>query len=96
MRLEDLYENFGTASPEAQALYIASYRLLRAKDMEKPAKSFRKKPSSSTPAKPKLTEKEKAVAKLLGIKQKDIIALRESIDDDTDDTVLLDDDYDEE
>jgi len=74
MRLENLYLNFGTSSSEAQAEYITAYRLRRAQDLEKIPTSKKK----GVTAKPRLelTDEEKAIMKLLGIKQKDIFALR--------------------
>ena len=79
MRLENLYENFGKASPEDQARYITEYRLRRAEDMAKPSTYPKKKGvKKSTKSKTKivLTEEEKALMKLLGVKKKDMIALR--------------------
>ena len=77
MRLENLYENFGLASPERQAEYVVNYRLLRAQDMDKPS-TWPKVKVSKRVAKVKveLTEEESNLAKLLGIKKKDILALR--------------------
>lgn len=74
MRLENLYLNFGTSSPEEQAKYISEYRLRRAQDLEKVPTS--KKRSQSVKPKLELTEEEKVVMKMLGLKQKDILALR--------------------
>ena len=79
MRLENLYENFGLATPEAQAEYITNYRLLRAEDMAKPS-TYNKKKSTSSTATPKvklqLTEEEQTLMELLGLKKKDVVALR--------------------
>ncbi len=78
MRLENLYENFGEASPEEQAAYIAIYRLRRAEDLAKPSTYPKKKKTTRTrkvPAKP-LTEEEKTLMTLLGLKKKDVVALR--------------------
>jgi hypothetical protein len=76
MRLENLYPNFGKSSPEAQARYVADYRLKRAEDMAKtPTWPKQKKTTTSTKA-PPLTEEEKIVMKLLGLTKKEIIALR--------------------
>lgn len=93
MRLEDLYTNFGEQSPEDQLKFIAEYRLRRAEDMEKPSTFKKKRRVNSTP-KPVLTEEEKVVMKLLGLKQKDIIALREAATsvDDSDDADLFNED----
>lgn len=78
MRLENLYPNFGTASPEDQAAYISVYRLRRAEDLAK--LSTYKKRQSSISSKPELTEEEKVVMRMLGLKQKDILALRASLE----------------
>jgi len=79
MRLEDLYENFGKASPEAQLEFIAAYRLRRAKDLE----TIPKAKSSSSPKKTslELSEEEKILMAILGLKKKDIIALRDLKED---------------
>lgn len=74
MRLEDLYNNFGRSSPEEQLAYIVEYRLRRAKDLETIPKS---KPSTtSKKISYELTDEEKALMKLLGIKKRDLEALR--------------------
>ena len=78
MQLKDLFENFGKASSEQQLAYIISYRIKRSQDLEK-ILSVKKKQSAKT-SKIDLSEEEKALMKLLGIKQKDIIALRNSTD----------------
>jgi len=75
MQLHQLYENFGLALPERQQAMIAAYRLRRAEDMAKPSTYKKKKPSTAKP-KLELTEQEKLVMQLLGLKQKDILALR--------------------
>ena len=75
MRLENLYENFGLASPEMQAKYITEYRLRRSEDLAKPSTYPKSKPKSSKP-KLVLTEEEKSLMKLLGLKKKDMVALR--------------------
>ncbi len=79
MRLENLYENFGKASPEIQAQYMSEYRLRRAEDLSKtPTWPKPKKIAKGTSKKPrvKYTDEEKTLMKLLGLKQKDIVALR--------------------
>ena len=79
MRLENLYENFGLATPEEQARYIINYRLRRAEDLAKPSTwPKQKKTSASKSTKPKiqLSDEEKLMMKLLGIKQSDIASLR--------------------
>ena len=75
MRLENLYPNFGKASPDSQAQYIASYRLRRAKDMILPPLWPKQKKQSKAKA-PSLTAEEKALMKLLKLKKKDIIEIR--------------------
>lgn len=77
MRLEDLYFSFNKASPEVQAQHIASYRLNRAKDMTLPCTW--PKPKKKGKAKAKilpLTEEEKVLMSLLGLKKKEIIGMR--------------------
>ena len=78
MRLENLYENFGRSSPELQAKYITSYRLRRAEDMAKPPTWPKAKKAATKSARAKiiLTDEEQTLMKLLGIKKKDIVALR--------------------
>jgi len=80
MRLENLYPNFGTSSPEAQAAYMSVYRLRRAEDMEKPSTYPKKKASSpGDRSLIDLSYEEKALMKKLGLKQKDMILLRASV-----------------
>ena len=74
MRLENLYPNFGTSSPEAQALYVSEYRAKRAEDMEKTPTW--PKPKKLSVAKNPLTEEEKVLMGLMGLKKKEVIALR--------------------
>ena len=96
MQLSDLYKNFGTSSPEEQAAFVAWYRIKRATDLLAPSTFKERKPSTSS-AQKKLTlsDEEKALVKLLGLKQKDIIAMRElkaSIEEvSADDSGLLND-----
>lgn len=78
MRLENLYENFGNASPEEQAQYISEYRLRRAEDLSN-TPSYPKtttKTTNTTKSKIQLTDEEQVLMKLLGVKKKDMIALR--------------------
>ena len=102
MRLEDLYQNFGRSSPEDQQKYIAEYRLRRSQDLESVQPSKKSlKTSSSTKAKIVLTEEEQLLMTTLGLKQKDIAALRalkeEPVkDDDKDGVIFKDDTYEEE
>lgn len=79
MQLQQLYENFSLATPERQQAMLALYRLRRAEDMAKTS-TYRKKRVSTAKAKPELTEQEKIVMNLLGLKPKDIFALREITD----------------
>lgn len=74
MRLENLFQNFGRSSPEDQLKYIVEYRLRRATDLEVIPKA---KPITTTKKLTlDLTDEEKALMKLLGIKKKDIVDLR--------------------
>jgi hypothetical protein len=80
MRLEQLYPNFGTSSPEEQASFLASYRAKRAEDMAKPSTMRKKKTNPSViTSKIDLSDDEKMLMKLLGLSKKDIIALRDTV-----------------
>ena len=78
MQLKDLYKNFGTSTPEEQAEFISQYRLKRASELESISTVQKRKPTTRTSAKAKLTlsEEEKLLMKMLGLKQKDILAAR--------------------
>ena len=82
MRLENLYENFGKASPADQLKYIGEYRLRRAEDMAKPPTwpkvklTKTGKVKSGKPRAKPLSEEEKTLMDLLGLKKKDVVALR--------------------
>lgn len=92
MRLENLYPNFGRSSPEDQLRMIAEYRLRRAKDLET-IPSTKKTPIEKQRV--TLSEDEKAIMKSLGLKQKDILALRNSIEvveEEKSDTAIFADD----
>ena len=96
MLLSQLYKNFGKSSPEEQAEYVAAYRLRRAADLATtPANKERKLTAGTVLKKLILSEEEKLLMKLLGLKQKDVLAMRElktSIDEaDLNDTALLND-----
>ncbi len=73
MQLQDLYKNFNDANEEEQLAILVEYRRRRAVDLET---ELPKKKPTSTSSKILLTEEEKAIMKALGLKQKDIIALR--------------------
>jgi hypothetical protein len=80
MRLENLYENFGTATPERQAEFMSEFRLRRAEELSNPATTSKRRMTTSSVNRSKIdlsvTPEEKALMKLLGLKQKDIAALR--------------------
>lgn len=78
MRLETLYPNFLLQPPEAQAQHIALYRAKRAVDFEITLikKGKKRTVGSSETSKNVLSEEEKSLMLLLGLKQKDMIALR--------------------
>ena len=78
MRLENLYPNFGQIPPEEQLAYISLYRFKRAEDMSKPATYKRKKVVKT---KVEFSEEDKALMKLLGLKPKDLLALKESVEE---------------
>ena len=101
MRLENLYENFGTATPERQAEFISAYRLRRAEELSKPATTSKRRMTTSSVSRSKidLSDEEKALMKMLGLKQKDMIALRATaeVEEEEDGTALLTDNtFDEE
>jgi hypothetical protein len=79
MRLEQLYKNFGLASPEEQAEFISAYRFKRASDLSSSSTVQKKQltTSNTSTSKLALSEEEKLLMKMLGIKQKDIIAMRQ-------------------
>jgi len=100
MRLENLYINFGKSPPEEQAKYITEYRLRRAQDLAAVPPTS-KKPSGikSKFDISELTAEEKAIMKMLGLKSKDIAALRASVVEENsskDDVELFKEDFDEE
>ena len=74
MRLENLYHNFVTSPPEIQLQILSAYRQKRAEDMAKP-NTFRVKAVKA--AANALTEEEQIVMKLLGLKKKEVIAMRQ-------------------
>jgi hypothetical protein len=77
MKLENLYQNFGEATPEEQVRMLSSYRFRRAEDMEKPGRVWRK-PVEAAKKKVVFTPEEKAVIKMLGITTKEMLSLREA------------------
>ncbi len=80
-RLEDLYKNFGTSTPEEQLHFLVEYRQRRAEDLEKPSTYNRKKPASKPKASPiVLTKEEELVMKMLGLTKKDMVSLRRSVE----------------
>lgn len=80
MRLENLYINFGKSPPAEQAKYIAEYRLRRSQDLAAiPPTSKKSSVIKSKIDVSDLTPEEKAVMKSLGLKMKDIAALRASV-----------------
>lgn len=103
MRLDNLYTPFSSLSLAEQTSFIAAYRFRRASDLEIYTPKRSKRPVTTTSSKPVLTDEEKLLAKMLGLKQSDIIALRSvKVDDEIsedaveDDTGLLAEDWDEE
>ena len=89
MRLENLYQNFGLLPPEGQLAYLTEYRKKRAEDMAKPnTYKFRKTKSTVKRSKIDLSDEEKALMKVLGLKQKDMMMLRDAV---TEEEVVEDD-----
>jgi hypothetical protein len=89
MKLEELYENFIALSPPQQEQFLKEYFVRRSVDLTSPDRFIaQNKRKSATPA--VFTDDEKRLMKMLGLKQKDILQLRESIpggeeEDDEDD-----------
>lgn len=71
MRLEDLYKDYDSLSQDERLSFVANYRQQRSCDIQK----TETKSKVRTPA-VILTEEEKVLMKLLGIKMKDIQALK--------------------
>lgn len=93
MRLENLYENFGLATPERQMEMLAAYRIRRAEELAKPATTSKRRITTSSVSRSKIdlsvSPEEKALMKLLGLKQKDLLALRSLEPDEEEDGVDL-------
>lgn len=99
MRLEELYNNFGKAPHEEQQKFVAEYRLRRAQDLAEIPPITTRKIVSVKRSIIDLSDDEKAVMKKLGLKQKDILSLRDSIEDESlvdDKELFKDDSFDEE
>jgi hypothetical protein len=98
MRLEQLYPDFSSLPSEAQTADLSAYRLRRAQDLNKPPAE--KKPTTGKRSQYdlSLTDEDKALMKMLGIKPKDLLALRaataepEVEENESDDTDLLKED----
>jgi hypothetical protein len=74
MKLYELFPNFTKLSYSERVEFLRSYRAKRAMELEENIKS--KRGSSKVT----LSDEEKALIKLLGITQKDLKALKGSID----------------
>jgi hypothetical protein len=96
MRLEQLYPDFSSMSPEAQAADLSAYRLRRAQDLSKPPAE--KKSITGKKSQYDLSDEDKVLMKMLGIRPKDLLALRaataepEVEENESDDTDLLKED----
>jgi hypothetical protein len=71
MKLQDLYPNFSLMNDSAQEQFIGEYRERRFKELNSVVPTSSKKESSVG-----LTPEEKLAISLLGLKRKDILALR--------------------
>jgi hypothetical protein len=79
MQLKDLFQNFTSQNDEGQRTMVANYRARRAKEFEDDRIAYQNKKTKKKKApKVQLTDEEKALMKLLGLKAKDIQALRAS------------------
>lgn len=79
MRLENLYSNFADQSSEEQIAFVIAYRQRRAEDMSRlvSTKVKGKKSTSGKESIIDLSDEEKTLMKALGLKKKDMIALRQ-------------------
>jgi hypothetical protein len=71
MKLEELYQNYNDLNQDDRLAFIASYRHKRAVDL-----THTETPTAKKQGLLVLSEEEKVLMKLLGIKQKDIKAFR--------------------
>lgn len=76
MRLENLYPNFGLMSVEKQVEFVSAYRFKRQMELDSVKSVGKTKTQSVKHSKIELSDDEKALMKLLGIKAKDIETLR--------------------
>lgn len=72
MRLEHLYEDFVLMDEAKQLQFIQDYRVRRQSDLSSVVKSSR------VTSKIGITEEERVIMKVLGLKMKDIVALRKA------------------
>lgn len=102
MRLEDLYTDFSALDAAKQLEFVAAYRLRRATDLETvPIKTIARSAPARAKTKVVLSSEEKALLKMLGIKQKDIAVLKAAAvedkeDEETASALFKDDTYEEE
>jgi hypothetical protein len=97
MRLENLYPNFATLTFDDQVAFVASYRARRAEDFLIILKKKGSKKSEGS--KPVLTEEEKILCKVLGMTQKNLLALKamrevEPVEEEGAEELFKDDTYD--
>jgi O-glycosyl hydrolase len=98
MRLENLYPNFGKSPPEEQQKFMVEYRLRRSTDLAAIPPTSKKSTVKTSKIDISLTDEEKAIMKMLGLKAKDIAALKASVQEEiaTDDKDLFKDELFEE
>lgn len=85
MKLEELYKDYNDLNQDERLAFIASYRFKRAVDL-----THTEEPSAKKQGLLVLTEEEKVMMKLLGLKQKDLKALRALKDEPADVEVEVD------
>lgn len=99
MRLENLYSNFGLMSVDEQQKFISDYRFKRQMELDS-TKQATKVKSSVKGSKIELSDDEKTLMKLLGIKAKDIEVLRNAANieehSQNDEAIFADDTFEEE
>jgi hypothetical protein len=78
-KLEDLYTDFLSLTPNMQEMAFLTYAQRRQEDLLSGVRFVTKKPRKATTETIQLTDAEKKLMKSLGLKQSDLVKLRTSI-----------------
>ena len=79
MKLENLYTDFLSLTPPLQEVFLFEYFTRRQQDLLNPVRFVKRTPRKASAEQLKFTDEEKALMKVLGLKQRDLIKLRESM-----------------